>query len=130
MDDRIPFGYGRVVKDLGIHVLYVLAVPEKPEICKVGIADNPFKRFGSIQSSNWSELKLYRHWWTNGRLLSVRVEQAVLDELSPMKLRGEWFSVLPETAAACIVEHAAKMDIKLLEEPEIRKFVAKAFPPL
>jgi hypothetical protein len=105
-------------RDQKISAVYVLEAVGYP-YCKIGIADDPLRRLSGVQAGNWSELKLVDHWWTLGRELSFRVEQAVLKALIEHKVRGEWLEISKDRLIEEIQHHAAGMNIGLMDEEDI-----------
>ncbi len=85
---------------VGHHHVYVIHEIEGP--CKIGIADKPIRRFGSIRTSNPRELKMIKTWRMPGRAVSARIEKECHERLSEVRVRGEWFDVSPGLACSTV----------------------------
>lgn len=108
----------RFIKALKLYSVYVLSAEGQP-YCKIGISDDPIKRFNGIQSGNWNALVLSRHWWTSGRPLSYRVEQAVLKAMGDRVERGEWLKATPEEIIEEVERQAVSMEIPIMDEEDL-----------
>ena len=51
--DRLTAGSSRTM-----HYLYIIHETERPDICKIGIAQNPYKRLMGLQIGTWRRLRL------------------------------------------------------------------------
>lgn len=96
---RRPQGFCEFISKKGFHSLYLVTTETDAPI-KVGIAEDPVKRLGDLQTANFHKLHLHRFWWLPGRLISERIERAFKDHFSARRIRGEWFDLLlPEAEA-------------------------------
>ena len=103
---RRPHGFRNYIKRRGYHSIYLIASWHGKAVSpvKIGIADDPVRRFGAIQSSNPVELVIYMHWWVAGRPVAARVEAAFKERHKDRKIRGEWFDIGPDEATKLMVQ--------------------------
>jgi hypothetical protein len=93
------------------HYVYVVTEVGKGPATKVGIANNPRWRLGSLVSGNWRKLTLHAAFITDSRLTSARIERVVTDRFAPLLLGGEWFSVTGDEMVQAI--HDAIEELRL-----------------
>jgi Meiotically up-regulated gene 113 len=103
---RRPQGFHALTEKQGFHSLYLITTEDAVPV-KVGIAVDPTHRFGCIQSSNFTLLRLHRFWWLPGRQISVKIESGFKEHFSARCVRGEWFDV-PLSEAEEFVEAAIR----------------------
>lgn len=110
----------------GLHSVYVITTITGNPV-KIGIAENPPKRFAGLQSGNWIELVRVEHWWMAGKPLSERVEKLAMKKLTDAgkHIRGEWFNCTPEEARAAVIGSISDLGFEAFSEAEITAIEAK-----
>lgn len=114
------YGFYVFVRSQGLHAVYVVHSPGN-DYCKVGVADEPYRRLGGIQGGNWSKLEIYDHWWTTDPKLSRRVEQETLLRLAEVRACGEWVKTTPEKLSAVVQQVAADFNIGLMKREDLEE---------
>lgn len=112
------------------HAVYVIGVKDFPRVAKVGIADDPLKRFANIQQDNWAELFIHGYRWCAGRPLSHRIEQAVLERHKDKAIRGEWLELQPSIVLQTVIECAEEMRIPVALDEQIEPAAQRWFEGL
>lgn len=84
---RRPYSFKRFIKKNGSHAVYLLTTQTGNPV-KVGIAEDPLKRFSGLQVSHFMPSQLYRFWWTPGRPISGRIQSAFKKHFAPQNVRG------------------------------------------
>jgi hypothetical protein len=74
---------------------YVYVMGEEPAhgFVKIGIANKPYKRLSSAQTSNPRALVFSALWALDASDVNAAVEKALHKALRPFHVRGEWFEV-------------------------------------
>lgn len=111
-------GFYTFARSQGLHSVYVMHSPGN-EFCKVGIADEPYRRIRGLQGGNWSKIEVYDHWWTVDCSLSRRVEAEVLNRMAEHRAMGEWIKCSPEDLAAEVEAAAADLKIGLMRREDL-----------
>lgn len=100
-----PRGFTAYTQANAFHSVYLVTPDNGGQgPVKIGIADDPLKRFSSIQTSVWIDLRLHHWWWMAGKRLSERVEKAFIETHKDRHIRGEWFQMPPDEARGCAAE--------------------------
>ena len=99
-----PHGFQEFIRKQGFHSLYLVTTDTDSPV-KVGIAEDPVKRLGDLQTANFVPLRMHRFWWMPGKRITARVESAFKERFQSMNVRGEWFD-LPLQTAETFVEDA------------------------
>lgn len=99
------------------HAVYVYG-PLDGRPAKIGIAENPNKRCHGIQGGYWQPCKIWRYWWTLGRVMAYRLEQCILSDHSEVRLTGEWLNLGAEELMARVEPTAARLRIRLFDDEE------------
>jgi len=86
---------GNVVKLCSV---YVIGCETDPNVCKVGISDDPDKRLQSLQSGSPHKLYIAHRVTVPGRLVAAALEAKTHGMMAAARLNGEWFSVTPDAA--------------------------------
>lgn len=81
------------------------------EAVKIGISNNGARRVSDLQIGvGAEELRVHKTWTLPNAKTARQVEKAAHTALKDKRIRGEWFAVSPDQAAACvaaiIAEHA------------------------
>lgn len=112
----------QIVKEQGFYGVYVVAA--KGQLAtKIGVSQDPVRRFSDIQSANWNDLRLHAYWWTPGRPLAVRIEAAVLHVFAQQSIRGEWIRAEPEVVAEAALAHGARIKSIMQTHAELEQWV-------
>jgi hypothetical protein len=97
-----PHGFRKFIARQGFHGLY-LVTTVYGEPVKVGITNDPVRRFLGIQDANFIELHMHRVFWTAGIQIAGPIESEFKRHFKPRKIRGEWFD-LPLAEAEAFIE--------------------------
>ena len=82
--------------------IYVMTAPNGAA-CKIGFSNNPARRCGVVQVSNSVPIKIFWSIFLDNEV-AEKVERRIHKDLegSDVHLRGEWYSMKPETAVSVI----------------------------
>lgn len=72
--------------------VYVISEGEAGPV-KVGMTDRLKWRLSELQIGNGRPLHLADYWVLPNRERAARVEKAILNEMAPYRMRGEWLDV-------------------------------------
>ena len=96
---RRPNGFARFVGRQGFHCLY-LVTAEHDGSLKIGVTADVTNSFSSLRSASPVELRLHRHWWLAGKLISRRIKKSFRETFEAQRIGGDWFATpLPEAEA-------------------------------
>lgn len=88
--------------DSFVYIICVVRGGKEVAPCKIGISDRPADRLRGLQTSHFEELKLYREYRLPSREIASEVESCFHYSQSGACLRGEWFNLVPQKAAALL----------------------------
>lgn len=74
---------------------YVIHEIDSDQVCKVGIARQPFARLAAHQTSNWRRLKMPALYSCPSEQIASALERYVCTTLKGRHVLGEWFSAVP-----------------------------------
>jgi len=88
--------------------LYLISESEKGPV-KIGVAKNPLDRISELQVGNPKRLRLTGAWsmWTRSDAFDM--ERAVLEDVAPRRLVGEWVDADESTMRAIVVRRMEEM---------------------
>ncbi len=115
-----PIAFDEFLRLNALHAVYVVTTADHT-ISKIGMADDPPKRFGAIQSSNFVDLELFRYWFVAGRPLSEKVEAAIKTLYQPSLIRGEWYRIPADLMAREVKAELERAGHWHLTEIEMRR---------
>ena len=96
---RRPNGFARFVGRQGFHCLY-LVTAEHDGSLKIGVAADVADSFSSLRSTSPAGLRLHRHWWLAGKLISRRIKKSFHETFEAQCIWGDWFATpVPEAEA-------------------------------
>jgi hypothetical protein len=99
---RRPNGFARFVGRQGFHCLY-LVTAEHDGSLKIGVTADVANSFSSLRSASPAELRLHRHWWLAGKLISRRIKKSFHETFEAQRIWGDWFAI-PVLEAEAFVE--------------------------
>jgi hypothetical protein len=99
------------------HAVYVYG-PLEGSPAKIGIAENPNKRCQGLQTGFWKPAKIWRYWWTLGRVMAFKLEQQILADNQARRLVGEWLDISAEDLMAQVVPAAERHKIRIFDDQE------------
>lgn len=80
--------------------VYVIYESEDPSASKIGVAGDLIKRLSSMQVGTWRALRIGHAVKLPSKSAAHAIERQVHQALSALHVRGEWFRVSPDRAAA------------------------------
>lgn len=113
----------RYAKEQGLYGVYVIQ-STTDLATKIGISQDPVRRFSDIQHANWLPLSLHRYWWTPGRPLAVRIEAAVLHAFAKQIIRGEWIRAKAVDVEFEALRHASLIRSSMMTQQQLEQWVA------
>lgn len=85
--------------DLNPELPAVYIISAGPQVQKIGMSQNPFKRLGDLQVASHSNLSLYAYVRTP---LALQTEQLVHKKMADHHIRGEWFACSAQEATDAV----------------------------
>jgi hypothetical protein len=72
-----------------VSYVYLISAGERGPV-KVGVSNRPEARLMELQSGNHLKLHIAAKWQMPDRNSAFAIERAVLDEMKPYRMVGEW----------------------------------------
>lgn len=91
--------------------MYVLDETPSAGFLKIGIANKPYQRLSSAQTSNPRVLRFAGLWSLSGSDCYAAAEKALHKALRPFHVRGEWFEVAVDQVQKHMEEISSAMGL-------------------
>lgn len=83
---------------------YVYVITDPSGYCKIGKANNVYKRLEGLQTGNPKKLSIYYKHPCKSECRANMLEQLTHARLNPLRAVGEWFKTTPEQAKVALLE--------------------------
>lgn len=115
-----PWGFRDFVKARGYCSVYLLGAG-LPRPVKVGLTDDPQRRLSDFQIAHFRPLDFHQVWWVPGKAIAARLENAFKYYFLPDHIRGEWYNVTGDEAAAFVEETIDSLGTWGISQAEIEE---------
>jgi hypothetical protein len=107
----------------GLELVAVYAIgPRSGRPVKIGASPNVTRRLADLQIAHWEEIVVHRIFWCTAAKYAERVHAACRAALTDAgaHMRGDWFDLTSEEAAAAIEAAARSCNVSLEADESIR----------